>query len=250
MKPGQYAYCGGRPFCAGSLLPFTRHGRPRAKAKTRGSLMAARPPVCPAPAASAYSAPARRHGKVRPRRGANKTFLLRPGLRFCAPGQAAKNQVPAAARLCAVRLEMTVGLRSNKRGGRGMASEAARRQAKNRSYYQARQRCKYCGRQDARTLIGKPQCFDCLEKRRTWERVSYPKYAEAHRAKCKERWDRRKAGAFVRFAVRLLIRQSTRFAPRAAQKSVRARIGKTTKTGCFRGRKKRRAAFASTATSP
>lgn len=74
-----------------------------------------------------------------------------------------------------------------------MASEAARRQAENRSYYQARQRCKYCGRQDARTLIGKPQCFDCLEKHNAWGRAAYPKYAEKHRAKDKERREQRKA---------------------------------------------------------
>lgn len=74
-----------------------------------------------------------------------------------------------------------------------MASEVARRQAENKSYYRSRQRCELCGKQDARTLIGKPQCFDCMEKRRTYARASYPKYAEAHRAKCKERWDRRKA---------------------------------------------------------
>lgn len=74
-----------------------------------------------------------------------------------------------------------------------MASEAAKRQAENKIYYQGRSRCKYCGRQDARTLIGKPQCFDCLEKHNARGRATYPKYAEKHRAKDKERWEQRKA---------------------------------------------------------
>lgn len=150
--------------------------------------MAARPPP-PGARRDANSAPARRHGKVRPRRGANKTFLLRPGLRFCAPGQAAKNNTAGAYGETAGAVEQG----EIDTGGRGMASEAARRQAKNRSYYQARQRCKYCGRQDARTIIGKPCCFDCLEKRRERSRMAYPKCADAHNAKCKARYEQRKA---------------------------------------------------------
>lgn len=60
-------------------------------------------------------------------------------------------------------------------------------------FYYERKRlhmCVWCGKQDARTLIGKIYCFDCLEKKNAQEKkwFSDPEHIEALRANQRERY--------------------------------------------------------------
>lgn len=72
-------------------------------------------------------------------------------------------------------------------------SETSERLKANRAYYVSVGRCKYCGQQDARTLIGKTQCFDCKEKARVRGLAAYPRYRERHNQKTRDRYEARKA---------------------------------------------------------
>lgn len=69
-------------------------------------------------------------------------------------------------------------------------SESMTKHDHNISFYQTRKRlhrCVRCGNQDARTLIGKPVCFDCLElKREESKRYNYKEVNKNLRMKAEE----------------------------------------------------------------